>query len=113
MVETHSKIDIAIIEVHNHMVVIQVQVWKNTIEDVLLNGRANVNIITKNLITKLGLPKPILVHTTLNGILGMTRPLGIIRNLKIQTHGIPYVTTFIVLKNNVVDSIYSMLMGRP
>jgi len=43
----------------------------------------------------------------------MTKPLGIIRNLKIQIHGIPYVATFVVLQNNVVDSSYSMLLGRP
>jgi len=42
----------------------------------------------------------------------MTRPLGIIRNLKIHIHGIPYVGTFIVLQNNVIDSSYSMLLGR-
>jgi hypothetical protein len=28
-------------------------------------------------------------------------------------HGIPYVATFIVLKNNVINSRYSMLLGRP
>jgi hypothetical protein len=43
----------------------------------------------------------------------MTRPLIISRNLKIQIHGIPYVATFIVLQNNVVDFSYSMLLGRP
>jgi hypothetical protein len=43
----------------------------------------------------------------------MTKPLGIIKNLKIHIHGIPYVTTFIVLQNNVVDSNYFMLLGRP
>jgi hypothetical protein len=42
----------------------------------------------------------------------MTRPLRIIQNLKIHIHGIPYIATFIVLKNNVVDSSYSMLLGR-
>jgi hypothetical protein len=30
---------------------------KNVVEDVLINGRANVNIIIENFITKLGLPK--------------------------------------------------------
>jgi len=40
------------------MVVIQVQVEKNIIEDVLLNGGTNVNIIKENIIIKLGLPKP-------------------------------------------------------
>jgi hypothetical protein len=43
----------------------------------------------------------------------MTRPLGIIRNLKIHIHGIPYIATFTILKNNVVDSSYYMLLARP
>jgi hypothetical protein len=43
----------------------------------------------------------------------MIKPLGIIKNLKIHIHGIPYIATFIVLKNNVVDSNYSMLLKRP
>ncbi len=58
MVETHSKVNIGAIEVDNQMVVIQVQVGKNIVKVVLLDGRANVNIITKNFITKLGLFKP-------------------------------------------------------
>jgi hypothetical protein len=40
------------------MAVIQVQVRKNIVEDVLIDGRASVNIITENLKTKLSLPKP-------------------------------------------------------
>jgi len=36
----------------------------------------------------------------------MTKPLGIIRNLKLHIHGIPYIATFIVLKNNVVELLY-------
>jgi hypothetical protein len=40
------------------MAFIQVQVGKNNVEDVLLDGGASVNIITKNLRTKFGLPKP-------------------------------------------------------
>jgi hypothetical protein len=43
----------------------------------------------------------------------MTKPLGIIKNLNIHIHGIPYVATFIIWQNNVVDSSYSMLLGRP
>jgi hypothetical protein len=42
----------------------------------------------------------------------MIRPLGIIRNLKIHIHGIPYITTFIFLKDSVVDSSYYMLLGN-
>jgi hypothetical protein len=40
------------------MVIIQVQIGKNTIEDVLLDGGPGVNIITKQLRLRLGLPKP-------------------------------------------------------
>jgi hypothetical protein len=43
------------------MVVIQVQVGKNIVEDVLIDGGASVNIIIENLRTKLGLPKPRLI----------------------------------------------------
>jgi len=39
------------------MVVIQIQVGKNIIEDVLTNGGISVNITIENLITNLGLPK--------------------------------------------------------
>jgi hypothetical protein len=48
VVETHSKLDTTTIEVDNQMAVIQVQVGKNIVEDVLLDGGANVNIVTKN-----------------------------------------------------------------
>jgi hypothetical protein len=39
------------------MTVIQVQIGKNTIEDVLLGGDSKVNIITKQVRLRLGLPK--------------------------------------------------------
>ncbi len=57
MVETYSKLDTMAIEIDNQMVVIQVQVGKNIVEDILIDGGANANIIIENLITKLGLPK--------------------------------------------------------
>ncbi len=38
-----------VIVIHNHMAVIHVQIGKNTIEDVLLDGVSKVNIITKQL----------------------------------------------------------------
>jgi hypothetical protein len=49
MIKTHSKVDIATIKVNNQVAIIQVQVGKNIIEDVLLDGRASVNIIIENL----------------------------------------------------------------
>jgi hypothetical protein len=35
------------IAIYNHMAIIQVQVGKNTIEDVLLDGNSGINVITK------------------------------------------------------------------
>jgi hypothetical protein len=44
----------------------------------------------------------------------MTKPVGLIEDFKIYVHGIPYIiTSFIILQNIVVDSNYSMLLGRP
>jgi hypothetical protein len=43
----------------------------------------------------------------------ITRLVGLIKDLKIHIHGIPYITTFMVMKNNVLDSNYSMLLSRP
>jgi len=96
------------------MAIIQVQAGKNIVEDVLINERASVNIIIKNIRKKLGLPKPrpIPYHLTMADQ-SMTRPLGIIKNLKIHIHGIPYIATFTILKNNVIDSNYFMLLRRP
>jgi hypothetical protein len=41
------------------------------------------------------------------------KPVGLIKDLKIQFHGIPYIAMFIVMKNNVLESNYSMLLGQP
>jgi hypothetical protein len=96
------------------MIVIQVQVGKNIVEDVLIDGGASVNIITENLRTKLGLPKPrpTPYHFKMANQ-SMTKPLGIIKNLNIHILGIPFIATFTILKNNVVDSSYFMLLRRP
>jgi hypothetical protein len=63
---------------------------------------------------KLGLPKPKATPYNLRVVDQTTTKLvGLIRDMKIYVHGIPYIITFIVLKNNVVDFSYSMLLGRP
>ncbi len=41
-----------------------------------------------------------------------TKLVGLIRDMKIYVHDILYITTFIILYNSVVDSSYSMLLGR-
>ncbi len=42
-----------------------------------------------------------------------TKLVGLIKDLRMYFHGVPYKTTFIVLQNTIVDSNYSMLFGRP
>jgi hypothetical protein len=81
---------------------------------VLLDGSLKVNIITKQLRLRLGLPK--LKPAPYNMKMAdqtTTKPMGLIKDLKMYVHNIPYVTMFTVLWNNVVDSSYSMLLGRP
>ncbi len=43
----------------------------------------------------------------------IAKPFGLIKNMKIFVHQIPYTSTFIVINNNVLDSSYSMLLGCP
>jgi hypothetical protein len=43
----------------------------------------------------------------------IAKPLGLIRNFKVFVHGIPYIITFTIISNNVIDPNYSMLLGRP
>ncbi len=43
----------------------------------------------------------------------IAKPLGLIKDLKIFVHGIPYTITFNVINNNVLDSSCSMLLRRP
>jgi hypothetical protein len=43
----------------------------------------------------------------------IAKPLGLIKDLKILVHGIPYVMTFIMIQSSVLNSSYSTLLGRP
>jgi hypothetical protein len=62
----------------------------------------------------LGLPKPKFAPYNLRmANQTTTKPVGLIRDLNIYVHGVPYIIMFIVLQNSVVDSSYSMLLGRP
>ncbi len=79
-----------------------------------MDGGFEVNIITKKMGLRLGLPKPKLAPYNLRMVDQITIKLvGLIIDLKMYVHGIPYITTFIVLQNSLVDFSYSMLLGRP
>jgi len=103
-----------IVIINNHITIIQIHIGKNTIEDVLLNGSFGINNIIKQLRLRLGIPKPKLVPYSLRMADQITtKSMGLIKDLKIYVHDIPYLTTFIVLHNNVVDFSYFMLLGKP
>jgi hypothetical protein len=96
------------------MLVIHVQVGKNFIKDVLLDGGFGVNIIMEKMRVWLGMskskPAPYNLHVVYQTI---AKPLCLIKDLKILVHGIPYAMTFIVIQNSVLNSNYSMLLGCP
>jgi hypothetical protein len=43
----------------------------------------------------------------------ITKPIGLIKDLRMCIHYIPYIATFTILHNTIVDFSYSMLLGRP
>lgn len=95
------------------MVVIPVQVGRNTIEDVLLDGGSSVNIITEDLWKCLGLqaPKPTPYNLCM-AYQTTTKPVRLIKDVCISIHDILYTVTFTVMNNCVVDDLYSMLQSR-
>jgi hypothetical protein len=87
--------------------IIQVQINKNIIHDVLLNWGSKVNIIIEQLKARLRKPKPKLVLYNLwMGYQTTTKPIGLIKDLRIYVHAIPYITTFIVLHNSRFQSFH-------
>jgi hypothetical protein len=108
------EVGTTIVAIDNHMTIIHVQIGKNTIEHVLLDGGFGGTIIIEQLRLTLGLPKPKPTPYNLKmAYQTNTKPMGLIKHINIYVHDIPYIITFIVLQNNVVDFSYSMLFGRP
>jgi len=66
---------------------------------VLLDGGFGVNIIIKQMKLRLGFPNLKLAPYNMKmANQTTTKPMGLIRNLKIYVHGIPYITTFTYFK---------------
>jgi len=108
------KLTIASIAIDHQMVVIHVQVGKNFIEDVLLDGDSGVNIITEKLRVQLGLSKPKLAPYNLHlAYQTIAKPLGLIKDLRILVHGIPYVVTFTIIQNSLLNSSHFVSLSCP
>ncbi len=78
-----------------------------------MHSYKNFVVITTMLIINV-LPKPKLAPYNLRmANQTTTKPMVLIRDLKIYVHGILYINTCIIFQNSVVDFGYSMLLGRP
>jgi hypothetical protein len=81
---------------------------------VLIDGGYGGNIIIENLKVQLGLLKLNPTFYNLHMVdQTITKPFGLIKDLKIFVHGIPYIVTITIINNNVLNFSYSMLLGRP
>ena len=100
--------------IDKHMPVISICIGKNVVDDVLLDGGSGVNVITEEEHCKLGLPKPSPAPFNLKmANKTIAKPTGLLRDVKIHIHGIPYIVTLTVIDCQTIKSDYSMLLGRP
>jgi hypothetical protein len=78
------------------MVIIQVQIGKNTIKDVLLHGGFGVDSIIEQLRSRFGFLKPKPTPYNMRMVdQTTTKPVGLIRDMKIYVHGIPYIIPYV------------------
>ena len=84
------------------------------IDNVLIDGGAGVNIVTKTTCERFGwldwLPVPFLVRMADQR---RVRALGILRNLVLSIGGISFAMAFVVMNMEDAEEEYSMLLGRP
>ena len=96
------------------MPVISICIGKNIVDDVFLDGGLGVNVITEEEHCRLGLPKLSPAPFNLKMANGtIAKPTGLLRDVKIHIHGIPYIVTLTVIDCQTIKSDYSMLLGRP
>ena len=99
--------------IDKHMPVISISIGKNIVDDVLLDGGSGVNVITEEKRCKLGLRKPSSAPFNLKmANETIAKPTGLLQDVKIHIHGIPYIVILIVIDCQTIKSDYSMLIGR-
>ena len=100
--------------INKHMPVISICIGKNIVDDVLLDGGLEVNVIIEEERRRLGLLKPSPAPFNLKMANGtIAKPTGLLRDVKIHIHGILYIVTLTVIDCQTIKSNYSMLFGRP
>ena len=112
--EPESITIVAAAVIDKHMPVISISVGKNIVDDVLIDGGSGVNVITDDERRRLELAKPSLAPFNLKMADGtIARPKGLIRDVRIHIHSIPYIVTLIVIDCLTIKSDYQMLLGQP
>ena len=112
-IPTIEELIAAIKAIDKHMLVISICIGKNVVDDVLLDGGSEVNVITEEERCRLGLPKPSLAPFNLKmANRTIAKPTGLLRDVKIHIHSIPYIMTLTVIDCQTIKSDYSMLLGR-
>ena len=111
---TTEELIAAIEAIDKHMLVISIYIGKNIVDDALLDDGSEVNVITEEERYRLGLPKPSLAPFNLKMANGtIAKPTGLLRDVKIHIHGIPYIVTLTVIDCQTIKLDYSILFGRP
>jgi hypothetical protein len=109
-----DTIDVAAIDVDRQLPILPMTIGIGTLQNVLLDGGSGVNMITEEERLRLGLPASQAAPYRLRmADQTVVEPVGLIRNIKIHIHGIPYFISLTVICNTKVNDAYSMLLGRP
>lgn len=101
-----------VLVIDKHIPVIWVLVGKNIVEDIQIDGGSGVNVVSEDKHERLGLSKPSPAPFNLkiaNGSIGRTK--GLIWDVEIHIHGIPYIVILKVINSSRVKSDYGMLLG--
>jgi len=94
--------------------ILSVRIGNEVLNNVLLDGGSGVNVITEEERLRLGLPKPKPAPYRLRmADQGLVDPVGLIPEVRIEVHGIPYVIALTVINNKEVNNEYRLLLGRP
>jgi len=99
--------------IDRHMPIISIMIGKIIIDDMLFDDGSGVNVITVQERHRLGLPKPTAAPYKLRMADGtLVQPIGLLRDIKIHIHGIPYTIVLTVMSCQDVKSAYTILLGR-
>lgn len=82
-----------------HKPVITLMIGRTTVTDVLLDRGLGLNVITEEECKQIGFPKPTPAPFKFKMADGkLSQPLGLLKDVKIQIHGIPYTVTLTLIK---------------